>query len=100
MGKRFIILVLSKITTFKKIDVKIIQLNRPRSKKRAYKFFNALKRNVRARGSLKKEVFNIFLILYQSILFKNPEMFGYYITSLIKKKNKKSTSIIYDFIII
>jgi len=82
--KRFIILALSKISNLKKIKINFIQLNRPN--KKAYAFFNTLKRNVKARGPFKKEVFKIFIILYQSVLFKSPKMFGFYMMSLIKKK--------------
>lgn len=85
--KRFIILALSKISNLKKIKINFIQLNRPN--KKAYAFFNTLKRNVKARGPFKKEVFKIFIILYQSVLFKSPKMFGFYMMSLIKKNIKK-----------
>merc|ERR1711865_711188 len=52
-------------------------------------FFNKLKLNVRARGNLRKEVFNLYLILYQSFKFKSPNFFSLYFIILLKKNIKK-----------
>jgi len=48
-----------------------------------------LKLNVRARGNLRKEVFNLYLILYQSFKFKSPNFFSLYFIILLKKNIKK-----------
>merc|ERR1712072_722086 len=49
--------------------------------------------NVRVRGQLQKIIFDLFLILYQSLILRNPEFFGLYISLLIKKNIKKTGQI-------
>jgi len=41
------------------------------------------------RGALQKKIFDLYLVLYQSLLIKNPKFFGSFITLLIKKNIKK-----------
>lgn len=84
--KSLICLYVKKLTGILNVNVTFLYLNSPR---RLYKFFNKLKLNVRARGNLRKEVFNLYLILYQSFKFKSPNFFSLYFIILLKKNIKK-----------
>ena len=84
--KSLICLYVKKLTGILNVNVTFLYLNSPR---KLYKFFNKLKLNVRARGNLRKEVFNLYLILYQSFKFKSPNFFSLYFIILLKKNIKK-----------
>jgi hypothetical protein len=85
--KKFLKLVIVKLTGFKNVSIKFIQLNRP--DKKAFRFFKVLQGNVRARGFLKNHVTDIFLIFYQSFILKSPKILGDFLCILIKKNIKK-----------
>lgn len=84
--KSLISLYVKKLTGILNVNVTFLYLNSPR---KLYKFFNKLKLNVRARGNLRKEVFNLYLVLYQSFKFKSPNFFSLYFIILLKKNIKK-----------
>jgi len=88
--KRLILFFIYKLSKISNIKVTILNLEKPKNLNR---FFNTLKRNVRIRGQLQKILLDFFLILYQSLLIRNPEFFGYYISLLIKKNIKKTGQI-------
>ena len=48
-----------------------------------------LKKNVKVRSNLKKNIFDIYWVLYQSFFLKSPDLLNYYISGLIKRNIKK-----------
>lgn len=88
--KRLVLLYVYRLTKIKNISINLLNFNNP---KKLYHFFNVLKKNVKIRGPLQKKIFSLYLILYQSLLLKNPELFSTYLSFLIKKYIKKTGQI-------
>lgn len=84
--KRLLTLFVNKISGINNVHINFIKLQNPSRK--SLKYFYRLKKNVRARGELRSSLNMIFLILYQSMLLKSPEIFGNHISFLIKTNIK------------
>lgn len=84
--KRLILFYVYKLTKISDIKIRVLNLENPKTLR---KFFQTLKRNIKIRGPLQKIIFDLFLVLYHSLLVRNPKFFGFYISLLIKKNIKK-----------
>lgn len=80
--KRLLALLVSKMTGIFNVKINLIQLDNPSRVMRRQ--FNILKRTTRARGRLKNEVYDIILVLYQSMILKYPQMLNNYLVPLIR----------------
>ena len=84
--KRLLILFINKISGINDVHINLIKLKKPNRK--SFKYFYRLKKNVRVRGEIALALNTIFLVLYQSMLLKSPNILGNHISFLIKTNIK------------